>query len=134
MHHCQILFCKLLLVFLASLKLVLILLWRILVFLVHERILILQLNVCCHITILLYRWHILFEIKWILIFCIWLHFSQREAFCLFFLFCRDLSLIKKYSNQNNKSTTRNLLVAGLIISMIGSGVILSLNKDTKTFH
>ena len=37
--------------------------------------------------------------------------------------------IKKYSNKNNKSGAINLLVAGLIVSMLGSGIVLSLNKD-----
>ena len=35
----------------------------------------------------------------------------------------------KYNNRNSKSAARNLLVAGLIVTMISSGIALSLNKD-----
>ena len=39
---------------------------------------------------------------------------------------------KKYNDKrSNKSGARNLIIAGLIVTMIGSGIVLSLNKDTS---
>lgn len=39
---------------------------------------------------------------------------------------------KKYNDKkNSKSGVRNIVVAGIIVSMIGSGIVISLNKDAS---